>query len=358
MNIPYTKAKHAEMKLIEGGGGGGTSLVLLDLLVYTPPNVYEYPVDEPIMYDGMVLMAQYEDNYYRDVTDIAAYSIPKGTVMTDDYEGEVTFTYEENGVRVQTSIEITVVSGVTWTSTKAPKLIEAFEAAYAGDTEILSNLAVGDIRTVVLKDGNTAHLILAKANPCVAYNDNNVSMGTAKFIVTMQEAYPAGTQPTDFYELLPDDLKALFKKHQWTEYYDCSGSSHYSRTVYTKAFYPNYTFFTTTTKRIQYSGNIYYEPVVGETIDLRISAGGYYDSNTVDITKDVFEQSNRVFHDISDRTKYIKQVAGRGYSCYSTNRNYWYSNVNPTYDCINNYGISEYAPRTSVIDGYTYCLLV
>lgn len=356
--IPFIKAKHAQMKLIEGGGGGGTSLVLIGLVVYIPPDTYEYPVDEPIMYNGMVLMAQYEDNYYRDVTDIATYSIPKGTVMTDDYEGEVTFTYEEGGVKVQNSIEISVVSGVTWTSSKASKLVEAFAAAYAGDTEILSKLAVGDIREVKLQDGNTAHLILAKANPTTFYKDTSgTSGGTAKFIVTMQEAYPYGEEPQDFISVLPEDLQPLFKYHRYTEYYDCDGSYHYSRIKYEKAFYPNYTFFTTNISYTPYSGRISYGPVATDTIDLRQSAGGYYDSNPVDTSGDVFAQSNRIFRNIFNPDEYIQNVAGRGYSRYSTNFNYWYMN-NPTYYCAENYGKSAYQNNETYIKGYTYCMLI
>ena len=108
--IPFIKAKHAQMKLIEGGGGGGgTSLVLIGLVVYIPPDTTQYRTGIPIMYEGMVLMAQYEDNYYRDVTDIATYSIPKGTILEDDYEGAVVFSYEEGSTRVQTSLDITVM---------------------------------------------------------------------------------------------------------------------------------------------------------------------------------------------------------------------------------------------------------
>lgn len=357
--IPYTKAKHAEFKRIEGGG---TSLVLTALVIMTPPET-EYEVGEPILYEGMTLFAQYEDSYYRDVTDIATYSIPKGTIMTDEYEGEVIFTYEENGVRVQTSIEITVVSGVTWANTSAPKLIEAFEAAYAGDTEILSSLAVGDIRSVTLQDGNTAHLILAKANPVnyYAHDGDAAAAGTAKFIVTMQEAYPIDSAPSDFFALLPSDLQPLFKYHKYTEYYDCSGTSHYSRQKYSRAFSPNYTFFTSQADRTYAtrisSTTIYYLPTATDTIDLRISANGYYDSNTVDTSGDVFSQSNRVYRNILNPTQYIQKVAGRGYSTYSTNQDYWYMN-NPSYDCINNYGKSINDDAGVSLDGYTYCMLV
>lgn len=356
--IPFIKAKHAQMKLIEGGGGGGgTSLVLIGLVVYIPPDTYEYPVDEPIMYDGMVLMAQYEDNYYRDVTDIATYSIPKGTVMTDDYEGEVTFTYEEGGVKVQNSIEISVVSGVTWTSSKASRLIEAFAAAYAGDTEILSKLAVGDIREVKLQDGNTCHLILAKKNPATAYDDNRKNLGTAKFFVTMQEAYPYGSEPSDFYSILPEDLQPLFKNFSYTRTYatsDNTTSGHVSTLVYRKAFPPSYRNYSDSYISASY-GSVPLYPQADYTIDCRISAGGYYDSNTVDISGDVFEQTNRAFRNIINPSEYIETVFTEGHTESRKNSNYWY--LRPVYySFVANKG--GMATSASLVGGSTYCMLI
>lgn len=88
----------------------GTSLVLESMSITSPATTNFFKVGDVFTISGLVLQASYEDNYYRDVTNLATPSIAVGHEFTaDDVDiSEVTFTYTEGGVTVTTSYDITV----------------------------------------------------------------------------------------------------------------------------------------------------------------------------------------------------------------------------------------------------------
>lgn len=110
--IPFIKAKHAQMKLIEGGGGG-TNLELLSIYVDTPPEKVEYFVGDTFTLSGLKVIATYSEDYYKDVTNNVTCSISEGHVFVADEEGaeDVVLTYTQDGVTQRTSFGIAIRSG-------------------------------------------------------------------------------------------------------------------------------------------------------------------------------------------------------------------------------------------------------
>lgn len=111
--IPFVKAKHATMKVMEGGGGA--SLELLSIYIDTPPDKTEYFVGDTFTLSGIKVFASYTDDYLKDVTELVSCNISEGHVFTIDEAGEeaVVLTYSQDGVSKQVSFDITVINEIT-----------------------------------------------------------------------------------------------------------------------------------------------------------------------------------------------------------------------------------------------------
>ena len=158
--IPYTQAKKINMTIVEGGGG--QSLTYSGLEIKALPYKVEYMVGDVFSLDGLMLYAAYEEGYLKDVKDVANCNFHDGEVLTEAYEGDVVFSYTEDGKTFTASYQIIVSSGISWSGSKASDIADFLAECYAGHAVVTEYMNVGDVRAVTLLDGNVAHFVLVK----------------------------------------------------------------------------------------------------------------------------------------------------------------------------------------------------
>lgn len=204
-------------------------------------------VGTPLDLNGLVVTATYRSGETADVTSYCGYDPAIGTILTETGTQEVDVTFEDEGVTLTDSFNVTVTLNIpSWADATDAQIAQLTQMHYEGDIDLYDYWHIGDRRVVHLDDvpattdqgavsGRDLVFTLADKGGKVIYDNDYPDLRTREcaFVVATSVSIPAKIMPssttvvfnyilewlnTSIFDAIRSNYTSLFKRHKIDNY--------------------------------------------------------------------------------------------------------------------------------------------